>query len=95
MHNSLEVNEYLAKATPPPFYVQGLSVDHALPTPRKALPDARSFSAWTIGIASGGVQPIEVVSHGGGRYSATVHAYTYTIYTYTHIYYICYICKYG
>jgi len=29
---------------PPPFYSQGLAVDHELPTPRKALPNARFFN---------------------------------------------------
>jgi len=53
---------------------EGLAVQHAVPTPRKALPDPRSFSAALVELASGAELPVQVVSRGDGRYVAVVRA---------------------
>jgi hypothetical protein len=55
---------------------EGLAVEHELPTTRQALPDPRAFSAALFRLPSGASQPAEIVSHGGGRYTATIRATT-------------------
>jgi hypothetical protein len=49
-------------------------VHHSVPTPRKALPDPRSFSAALVELPSGAELPAQVVSRGDGRYVVVVRA---------------------